>query len=806
MAQPSGKEFHIGITMAGAISAGAYSAGVFDFLIQALDEWEKARGEEVPNHRAAIKVLTGASAGSIVAGLGTIALACRVPPQKFAKAKPGEQEIQCILPALYEAWVVKPRMVSPGSGLDFLRTTDLAHNGGIVSLLNSDVLGSIRDAALAAGKSEKPAEPRQYLSRTFDIYMTLSNIHGVPYAVTMNGGNFGMLSHGDRAHYRITGLGTWTSPTQFADRDPKRMLEVSDFFGSDAVRCGWETFADCAVSSSAFPAGLAPRVLSADRSEYSDRLWPMSDWTLHGNFQPDWQLYPDQGRQKTLTFLTVDGGLVDNDPFEYARFTLMQDQNTPLEDAGDKADRAVVMIAPFPEAPAIPEGGNIDAEIVAVLSSLMGVVVDQMRFKPNELVLAADEKTFSRFLIAPHRTLPGKSKEEPYAIASGLLGGFGGFLSQPFRDHDFQLGRRNCQMFLRASFALPPDNPIIRAWPPKAREDDRFKALAEPGDPPSFRIIPLLGSAAADVALPDWPRLTHDEFSDLQPRIKERLEAVAAVMIRQKVTQRLQRWLAQWLFFALKGRVLETLKLTLLSNLVLRDQIEGWALPTVWRRGSANAPNPDNVRRVLAQLINPSFDLRTEFSLAKSCQLDVSVVRHVLDLCMGETGKPYEVWRSPMLSPAGEPLYTIASRKPSWFANLPGVRSIRNWFLSPTIGWTPAKGEGHEKELSMTDDVNLQTLRLYLQRARVAITPFGDQPGATDIIENLDALIGPKWKVLVDKKYPVPTSLLDVLNGHVTQLEESVNQSRAWTSIAGHAQATIAALPGNVTTPMDDDD
>ena len=29
--------------MAGAISAGAYTAGVFDFLIEALDEWEKAK-------------------------------------------------------------------------------------------------------------------------------------------------------------------------------------------------------------------------------------------------------------------------------------------------------------------------------------------------------------------------------------------------------------------------------------------------------------------------------------------------------------------------------------------------------------------------------------------------------------------------------------------------------------------------------------------------------------------------------------------------------------------------------------------
>ena len=34
------KEIKLGLAMSGAISAGAYSAGGVDFLIEALDEWE----------------------------------------------------------------------------------------------------------------------------------------------------------------------------------------------------------------------------------------------------------------------------------------------------------------------------------------------------------------------------------------------------------------------------------------------------------------------------------------------------------------------------------------------------------------------------------------------------------------------------------------------------------------------------------------------------------------------------------------------------------------------------------------------
>ena len=37
--------FKIGLCMAGAVSAGAYTAGVMDYLIEALDEWEKQKKE-----------------------------------------------------------------------------------------------------------------------------------------------------------------------------------------------------------------------------------------------------------------------------------------------------------------------------------------------------------------------------------------------------------------------------------------------------------------------------------------------------------------------------------------------------------------------------------------------------------------------------------------------------------------------------------------------------------------------------------------------------------------------------------------
>jgi predicted acylesterase/phospholipase RssA len=76
MADCPQKQFLIGLAISGAVSAGAYVAAVVDFLVQALDEWEKERtNNAVPNHRVELKLMSGASAGAITAAIGAVSLA-----------------------------------------------------------------------------------------------------------------------------------------------------------------------------------------------------------------------------------------------------------------------------------------------------------------------------------------------------------------------------------------------------------------------------------------------------------------------------------------------------------------------------------------------------------------------------------------------------------------------------------------------------------------------------------------------------------------------------------------------------------
>jgi hypothetical protein len=351
-----------------------------------------------------------------------------------------------------------------------------------------------------------------------------------------------------------------------------------------------------------------------------------------------------------------------------------------IESSLDKVDRAVIMISPFPELKPIAPEGRPASDIVGVLSALLPALVEQARFKPSEIILAADPKHGSRYLIGPSRTT-SDGKEQRYGIASGLLSGFGGFVARSFRDHDFQLGRRNCQRFLQDTFALPPENEIIRRWieGAGARSRPAFKAIPSQDMPDAYPAIPLFGTAKAEVVLPAWPRISQARFDILQTRIAERFDAVAPRLLAQNVTGLLYFLLLlavrpfPYGIGLIRKKALDFVRPYMLADLVRRDLIEGWELP----------PDPkldgDDVRLVLAELDDPAYDLRNAAGLRETAGLDHAKLDAVLALGQSAVavGKNFEIWRAPWTDKDGGALYTLMSRKPKW----------HRWFLWRYFGW-----------------------------------------------------------------------------------------------------------------------
>jgi predicted acylesterase/phospholipase RssA len=100
---PTNPAFQVGICMAGAVSAGAYTAGVMDYLLEALTAYEEKRGKDgFPSHKVEIPVMGGASAGGMTAIITAAALQQGITPITMPLNDPLQERPENIL---YHSWV-----------------------------------------------------------------------------------------------------------------------------------------------------------------------------------------------------------------------------------------------------------------------------------------------------------------------------------------------------------------------------------------------------------------------------------------------------------------------------------------------------------------------------------------------------------------------------------------------------------------------------------------------------------------------------------------------------------------------------
>ena len=293
---------------------------------------------------------------------------------------------------------------------------------------------------------------------------------------------------------------------------------------SSVDRCAhnWALLKKAAIATGAFPGVLASQ--SIDR-RLSDYLFPPIPGASEVPLGYDFASFDQDSIIKTLN---VDGGVTNNNPYELAtRYLEGLSPFPPLASGRDDLkhlDRALVTISPFPlNIPAMWTNQNVSTRVTSILLKVVAVLLTQSRFLTETAPgLWAKHKSGFRFVIEP--TLP---------IASRALGAFAGFLDYTFRVHDYQLGRRACQKFLKSHFALPVSNSVIRDGLDAAAEARRmvlnkFALPSPPGlDSEAFvPIIPLCGPAAAIIPRPDSPTFDSRNVEDIAKRAKGRAKAI----------------------------------------------------------------------------------------------------------------------------------------------------------------------------------------------------------------------------------------------------------------------------------------
>jgi hypothetical protein len=230
-----------------------------------------------------------------------------------------------------------------------------------------------------------------------------------------------------------------------------------------------------AMATGAFPMFLAPRVLMRRHSDYTPPLWEQHGAVAKEEVPVEPSFPP--GMADPFETLNVDGGVTNNDPYNYAHDYLAAldpaREDNQLERDPCKADRAVVSIAPFPTMAsyAVDYDPREHAGVLKVMARLFQALVSQSRFYGESLSHLMRGTTFCHFMVAPSdHELVEELKHEavhhkpiPKALQCATLAAFGGFFERGFRAHDYQLGRRNCQKFLLDHFVFPAENVVMKA-------------------------------------------------------------------------------------------------------------------------------------------------------------------------------------------------------------------------------------------------------------------------------------------------------------------------------------------------------
>ncbi len=439
------KTFKLCLTMAGAVSAGAYTAGVLDYLLETLELWEeakktnRARGinhpdydHSIPMHQVEVDVLSGSSAGGICGSLAFLALSDKNFKSCNRLNTTGKNNI------FYESWVNMGDSPTNSTVDKLLNNNDLKEFKEVRSLLNSEVIDSLANDAICV-REEKPVP--NYASKSLDVILTTTNLRGINFLIDFiasdQDSSKGTVITNQEGFFRYKLKNELFQPGIPKKED--QLYYVLDLQKDRDLRY----LKEATLSTAAFPIGLRAREVTIS-AEYIKRY-------------PQYLFNKAQGIQPLLpggdlySFTSVDGGVVNNEPYGIGLKVLKEKNPDHI-----KNDRyGVIMIDPFPNKD--HDTPKIGTDILSVAGGLFKALRNQVMFNQEGIMDALNLGDRTKFLIEPIRQVEknGIWGRPPSDLASGPLSGFAGFLSRDFRHHDFHLGRKNCQAFLRHYFAMP---------------------------------------------------------------------------------------------------------------------------------------------------------------------------------------------------------------------------------------------------------------------------------------------------------------------------------------------------------------
>ncbi len=449
--------YPITICMAGAVSAGTYSAGAMSVLLEAIRRWEGDEVDEtlLPKHRIIIKGMSGASAGSVQAALSSLDLFAASHNQNLG----------------HRAWT--------SITLDKLfDNSDINDKATIKSILNTQALKNVTKDVVE--KHSWGGSWPEYVDSNYELRLSVTNLRGVPYNLKLpdtNTTDFGMSFHNEYLRYRFVDKAH--QPHSLSEQ--YFLVEVGDRGKSDLLN-----LTTGALASSAFPFAFEPVEINRptlgtlDIHDTKNWLQPVSAKRSSESTTVNYHTIKQPPNWNNMygakdTFYAVDGGVTNNEPLLEAFKLLIDDDisawgNIPEHDTvnadGELNGGRVILIDPFPNSldnHINQDTLRIDKQAGALKSALIG----HARFSEP---LVASKRLKNRVgLVYPSNPLreargneDKKQDDKVLPIKSGSMGGFAGFLKEDFLEHDYHLGRLNMMRFLRYHFTVPTNHPLVK--------------------------------------------------------------------------------------------------------------------------------------------------------------------------------------------------------------------------------------------------------------------------------------------------------------------------------------------------------
>lgn len=535
------QNFKICLTMAGAVSAGAFTAGVMDYLLETLDLWEKAKqrnkelGKDhpeydpsIPMHDIEIDVISGSSAGGITGSLALLNLIDK-NHQPVNKDNPFGKNNR-----FYQSWVEMGDDKKSNTFEKMLAVDDLKNlkkGEKPKALLNSDPIDIIADNALQV---EKFSDYPPYISDSLDLILTTTNLRGINFKIEFGGNDKNgpiITSHAGFFRYKLANH-------RYESGIPERedLYYVLDLKRSRDM--GY--LKDATLSTAAFPIGLKSREVAISQ-EYINRFPKYLFGKREG-------IYPLIKENTVYKFNSIDGGLINNEPFGIA-LKVLKEKN-PAELMKDRY--AVIMIDPFPNKDNEIDEENPPADIISVAKGMFKSLPNQVMFNQDGILDAIKLRDRTKFLIEPVRKVmvQGEMARAENDLAAAPFSGFAGFMDKSFRHHDYYLGRLNCQIFLRYYFGLPEKDITEKLGEfPVEKAFDRFYFNESKFDENSVKLFPIIPDMRvlkartnevdvekygtdAKLNYPEYPSISVNAFrKKYKNAIRKRIELVSNTLI-----------------------------------------------------------------------------------------------------------------------------------------------------------------------------------------------------------------------------------------------------------------------------------